>query len=240
MQFTDLEASASSAAASTRGRGRRQRLTISLVALAFCGLSATGCKRIVTYAVDRALGDDAGLDLSASGESTGGGSAGGDMCKLVTDAEVQTATGKKVINHQGSDSSCGWALGGALGSADEATPSGNVQMNIIGELSAKVIPAVGEQKAVTGVGNKAEWSGGMAPTLRVHIKGGNVMMFMIVDPSAMMKNSGFTEKAMPGAITEKGPDGKEHVVSGTSAVNMEYPEVEKEAIAIAKIAVSRY
>lgn len=213
---------------------------MSLAALALCGLGATGCKRIVSYAVDRALGDDAGLDLSAGGGSSGGGSTGGDMCKLVTDAEVQAATGKKVISHQGDDSTCGWVLGGTPGSAEEDTPSGNVQMNIIGELSAKVIPVLGEQKAISGLGNKAEWSGGMAPTLRVHVKGGNVMMFMIVDPASMMKNTGITEKALPGAVTEKGPDGKEHVVSGTSAVNMEYPEVEKEAIAIAKIAVSRY
>ncbi|MEO8799426.1 MAG: hypothetical protein ABI551_16160, partial [Polyangiaceae bacterium] len=143
-------------------------------------------------------------------------------------------------SHQGDDHSCGWVLGGTPGSANEANPSGNVQMNILGELSAKVIPVLGEQKAIAGVGNKAEWSGGMAPTLRVHVKGGNVMIFMIVDPSAMMKNSGVTEKAMPGAITAKGPDGKEHVVSGTSGVNMENPAVENEAVAIAKIAVSRY
>ena len=63
---------------------------------------------------------------------------------------------------------------------------------------------------------------------------------MVVDPTAMMMNPGITEKALPGAKTEKGPDGKEHVVSGTSAVNMENGELEKWAVAIAKIAVSRY
>ncbi|MEO8800818.1 MAG: hypothetical protein ABI551_23205, partial [Polyangiaceae bacterium] len=74
----------------------------------------------MSYAVDRALGDDAGLDLSAGGESTGGGSTGGDMCKLVTDAEIETATGKKVVSHQGDDHSCGWVLAGPAGSANDA------------------------------------------------------------------------------------------------------------------------
>ena len=187
-----------------------------------------GCKRIVTYAIDKELGDDGGLAaLESSGSGTGGGTGTTDVCKLITNAEVEAASGKKVIKSEPmSDDGCGWVLAGP----DGTTPSGNITLQIMPELAAKVIPVIGQQKAITGLGDKAEWSGGMAPNLRVH-KNGKVLNFLLVDPSAMMKNPGFSEK----------PVGKQTATGGgDTLVNMEYPELEKTAITLAKDALARY
>lgn len=196
--------------------------------LVLSALAATGCKRIVTYAIDKELGDDGGLAaLESSGSGSGGGTGTADVCKLITTAEVEAASGKKVIKSEPmSDDGCGWVLAGP----DGTTPSGNITLQILPELAAKVIPVIGEQKAITGLGDKAEWSGGMAPNLRVH-KNGKVLNFLLVDPSAMMKNPGITEK----------PVGKQTATGGgDSVVNMEYPELEKTAVTLAKDALARY
>lgn len=194
-----------------------------------CSLSM-GCKRIVSYAVDRALGDDAGIDLSSGGGSaSSGGGTGGDVCKLVTNAEIEAASGKKVGKAEGSDDRCDWTLTGGSGIKGEDGTSGSISLQIASETTMKIIPVLGEQKAIPGLGDKAEWSGGMAPNLRIH-KSGKVLNFMFVDPSAMMANPGITEK----------PVGKQTATGGDSVVNMEYPELEKEAIAIGKAAMSRY
>ena len=209
-------------------------------AFLFCGLvlsafAASGCRRIVTYAIDKELGDDGGLAALESSGSTGSsggssGSSGGkgaDVCKLITTAEVESASGKKVIKvDDTSDEMCGWVLAGP----DGTTPSGNISLQILPEFAAKVIPVLGQQKEITGLGDKAEWSGGMAPNLRVH-KNGKVLNFLLVDPSAMMKNPGITEK----------PVGKQTATGGgDTQVNMEYPELEKTAVTLAKDALARY
>ncbi|MGH7685031.1 MAG: hypothetical protein ACREMT_11850, partial [Vulcanimicrobiaceae bacterium] len=189
-------------------------------------LTTTGCKRIATYAIDKELGDDGGLAALESSGSTGSTGSTKDPCKLITQAEVEAASGKKVIKADPmADNGCGWVLAGP----DGTTPSGNITMQILPELAAKVIPMFGEQKPISGLGDKAEWVGGLAPTLRVHTKG-NVLNFMLVDPSAMMKNPGITEK----------PVGPQTTTGGNSAVNMEYPDLEKTAIALAKDALARY
>ncbi len=202
-------------------------------ALLTLGLAAGalgGCKRIVTYAIDKELGDDAGLsslESTGSGSSSGGGSGATDVCKLITQAEVESASGKKVIKSDPmGDDGCGWVIAGP----DGKTPSGNITLQIMPELAAKIIPTLGTPKAIPGLGDKAEWTGGMAPNLRVH-KNGKVLNFLLVDPSAMMANPGITEK----------PVGKQTATGGgNSLVNMEYPELEKTAIQLAKDALARY
>jgi hypothetical protein len=179
-----------------------------------------GCSKIAGWAIDKAIGDDAGLAEEALAGGGSSGSSTKNVCDLVTDAEIEAASGKKVLSHDtGGTDACGWALG--VG----GQPSGNVNLQIVPELALKVIPALGAQKDIPGLGNKAEWSGGMAPNLRIHVKNGQVLNFLFVDPQAMMKNPGFSEKKID---------------NNNTAVNMEYPELEKEAIAIGKAAVSRY
>jgi hypothetical protein len=184
-----------------------------------------GCSKIAGWAIDKAIGDDAGLaeQALAGGGSTGPASTT-KVCDLVTDAEIEAASGKKLISKDdhGSDS-CGWSVS-ATGKEDQAT-MGVINLQILPELGMKIMPVLGQQKDIPGLGNKAEWSGGMAPNLRIHVKNGQVMNFMFVDPSQMMKNPGFSEKKID---------------NNNSVTNMEYPELEKEAIAIGKAAVSRY
>jgi hypothetical protein len=200
-----------------------------LVLIASCTtlvVSLAGCKRIVTYAVERALGDDGGA-VASSG-------TGVAPCKLITDAEVEAASGRKVLKSDGTDDTCTWTLGGGSGVKAEDGSSGSVALQIAPELAMKMVPVLGEQKAIPGLGDHAEWSGGMAPNLRVH-KGGKVLNFLLVDPTLMMKNPGITEKPAGGTKSlGKGTTG------GDTLVNMEYPELEKEAIALAKAALSRY
>lgn len=206
---------------------RTSGLFRSSAAIAVVGLllPSLGCSKIAGWAIDKAIGDDAGLAESAlSGGGGSGSSSTKKACDLVTDAEVEAASGKKIVTkNDGGGDSCGWALS-ATGKEDPSS-MGSISMQILPELSMKVIPILGEQKAIPGVGNKAEWSGGMAPNLRVHVRGGQVINFLFVDPQMMMKNTGITEKK---------------INENNTAVNMEYPELEKEAIAIGKAAASRY
>lgn len=185
-------------------------------------------------ALDRALGGDGGTELLSSGSSSGSDSA----CRLLTDADVEAASGRKVMKHEGNGDSCGWVLA-ASGTtiAGQAAPAGNISLQIISELALKIIPVLGEQKAIPGLGDKAEWSGGMAPNLRVHVKGGKVLNFMFVDPALMMKNPGITETPVKSHTTKMAGGS---MTETTTAVNMEYPELEKEAIALGKAAVARY
>ena len=198
-------------------------------------LATTGCKRLVSYAIDKELGDDAGLSALESSGST----SKTDVCKLLTTAEVEAATGQKVMKVDASgDSSCGWVLSGGSGPKSPDGMTGNISLQIAPELAMKIVPMFGEPKVITGLGDKAEWVGGMAPNLRVH-KGGQVLNFLIVDPGGMLKNPGITEKPIATAAPKKLSDGT--TVSGTtSEVNMEYPELEKEAVTLAKDALTRY
>ena len=199
----------------------RSALLFPLASCAALLVCVAGCKRIATYAVERALGDDGGA-VPSSGTTVA-------ACKLITNAEVEAASGKKVLKAEGSDESCTWTLTGGAGVTAEDGTTGSIALQIAPELAMKVVPVLGEQKAISGLGDKAEWSGGMAPNLRVH-KGGKVLNFLLVDPGLMMKNPGFTEKPAGGA---KG-------ASKDTLVNMEYPELEREAIALAKAALARY
>jgi hypothetical protein len=182
-----------------------------------------GCSKIAGWAIDKAIGDDAGLAEEAL---AGGGSTTTStkkVCDLITDAEVEAASGKKILKKEdGGSDSCTWTLSGGL--AQDGSGA-SIALQVIPELALKVIPVLGEQKAIPGLGTKAEWSGGMAPNLRVHMKDGKVLNFLLVDPQLMMKNTGITEKKID---------------NNTSAVNMEYPELEKEAIALGKAAAGRY
>ena len=182
-----------------------------------------GCSKIAGWALDKAIGDDAGLAEEAL---AGGGASASTkkVCDLVTDAEIEAASGKKIVSKDDRGAtSCAWALS-ATGKPDQAS-MGNISLQVATELEMKVIPTFGAQKAIAGVGNKAEWTGGMAPNLRVHVKGDTVLNFLFVDPQAMMKNTGITETKID---------------NNNSAVNMEYPELEKEAVAIGKAAAGRY
>ncbi|MEO8874141.1 MAG: hypothetical protein ABI461_01025, partial [Polyangiaceae bacterium] len=58
-------------------------------------LSAMGCSKIFSYAVDRAMGDDASVtEALTSGSGSGSGK---NACDLVTDAEIEAASGKKIV-----------------------------------------------------------------------------------------------------------------------------------------------
>jgi hypothetical protein len=211
---------------SFRARARRSALAISLI-FPLCS-PLFGCSKIAGWAIDKAIGDDAGLaeEALAGGGSSSGPASTTKVCDLVTDAEIEAASGKKIISKTPSDDSCGWGLS-TTGQHTESDPLsiGSVNLQIANELEMKVIPVAGAQKDIPGLGNKAEWSGGMAPNLRIHVKNGKVLYFLFVDPGQMMKNTGITEKKID---------------NNNSLVNMEYPELEKEAIAIGKAAVSRY
>jgi hypothetical protein len=184
-----------------------------------------GCSKIAGWAIDKAIGDDAGLaeQALAGGGSSSGSASTTNLCDLVTDAEIEAATGKKLVNKGASDGMCAWGVS-ATGKEDMAT-AGTINLQVLNELEMKIIPVAGAQKDIPGVGNKAEWSGGMAPNLRVHVKNGKVLNFMFIDPGMMMKNTGVTEQKID---------------KNNSVVNMEYPELEKEAIAIGKAAAGRY
>lgn len=188
-------------------------------------LPLTGCSKIAGWAIDKAIGDDAGLAEEALAGGGGTGTASTKkVCDLVTDAEVEAASGKKIVKKDdGGTDSCSWALS-ATGKEDQAS-MGSINLQIVPEIAMKVIPVLGQQTDVPGLGAKAEWNGGMAPNLRIHVKNGQVMNFLFVDPQTMMKNPGFSEKKID---------------KNTTAVNMDYPELEKEAIAIGKAAVGRY
>ncbi|MEO8876216.1 MAG: hypothetical protein ABI461_11560, partial [Polyangiaceae bacterium] len=186
--------------------------------------TAMGCSKIFSYAVDRAMGDDASITEALTSSSGSGSGSGKDVCDLVTDAEIEAASGKKIVHKDnGGEDSCGWALS-ATGKEDQASMA-NIKLQILPELSMKIIPILGKQTSIPGIGDKAEWSGGAAPNLRVHVKGGKVLNFMFVDLQAMMKNPGITEKEIGGNNTR---------------IDMDYPELEKEAIALGKAAVGRY
>lgn len=178
-----------------------------------------GCRKLATIALDHET--DGGFSQVTGG--SGDGKKGGKACDLVTDAEIEAASGKKITKKEGSGDSCSWALQGAAGGPGNGM--GSISLQIIGEAPLKIIPTFGQSYPVTGVGNSAEWYGGMAPNLRVHVKNGMVLNFLFVDPGAMMKAPGISEKKID---------------KNTSAVNMEYPELEKEAVAIGKAAASRY
>ncbi|MEO7112089.1 MAG: hypothetical protein ABI183_16720 [Polyangiaceae bacterium] len=202
---------------------RRSAFAIAIV----CPLSFPlfGCSKIAGWAIDKAIGDDAGLAEEAlAGGSSSGPASTTKVCDLVTDAEIEAATGRKLVNKGASDdSTCAWGVS-ANGKEDLATAA-TINLQILNELEMKIIPVAGAQKDIPGLGNKAEWSGGMAPNLRVHVKNGKVLNFMFIDPGLMMKNTGITEKKID---------------NNNSVVNMEYPELEKEAIAIGKAAAGRY
>jgi hypothetical protein len=186
-----------------------------------------GCSKIAGWAIDKAIGDDAGLaeEALAGGGSSSGPASTTKVCDLVTDAEIEAATGRKLVTKKGTDdSTCGWSVS-ASGKDDDTATMGVINLQILNELEMKIIPVAGAQKDIPGLGNKAEWSGGMAPNLRVHVKNGKVMNFMFIDPGTMMKNTGVTETKID---------------KNNSAVNMEYPELEKQAIAIGKAAAGRY
>lgn len=191
----------------------RPRLALAIVFI----LSATGCRKLATIALDHET--DGGFSQATGG----GGSAkgGAKACDLLTNAEVEAASGKKVTKRDGGDDQCSWELSGGPGGASGA----NVSLQIISEAAIKMIPSFGQQTAVPGVGNSATWTGGMAPNLRVHVKNGMVINFLFVDPQLMMKNPGITEKK---------------VDKNNSLVNMEYPELEKEAVTLGKAAAARY
>jgi hypothetical protein len=181
-----------------------------------------GCSKIAGWAIDKAIGDDAGLAEEALAGGSGPASTV-KVCDLVTNAEIEAASGKKVLKRDdGGTETCSWTLSGGIA---EDGSGASIALQVVPELALKVVPILGEQKAIPGLGNKAEWSGGMAPNLRIHVKGNKVLNFLLVDPQAMMKNTGITEKKID---------------NNTTAVNMEYPELEKEAIAIGKAAVGRY
>jgi hypothetical protein len=195
-----------------------------------------GCRKLASMALDRALGSDGGSELLSGAASTGHV----DACALVTVAEIEAASGKKVQKTDPGDNTCGWALigptSGAGGIAAMAGNNASISLQIVPEVAMKIIPVLGAQKAIPGLGDHAEWSGGMAPNLRVHVKGGQVLNFLFVDPELMMKNPGITETPVKRATT-KTPSGTS--TTTVSAVNMEYPELEKEAVAIARAAVGR-
>jgi hypothetical protein len=194
---------------------------VALGALAFASVFPLfGCSKIAGWAIDKAIGDDAGLAEQALSGGMTGTTSTKNVCDLVTDAEVEAASGKKVLSHDnGGVNSCGWVLGvGGQG-------SGNVTLSVLTETEMKVIPMFGQPVDVPNLGNKAEWVGNMAPNLRIHVKNGQVLNLLLVDPQAMMKNTGIKTTKI-----DKNDD----------AVNMEYPELEKEAIAIGKAAVGRF
>ncbi len=182
-----------------------------------------GCSKIAGWAIDKAIGDDAGIAEEALAGGGSGSTSTKKACDLITDAEVEAASGKKILKKDdGGSDSCGWTLSGGI--AQDGSGA-SISLQVVPELALKVIPVLGAQKDIPGLGSKAEWSGGMAPNLRVHMKDGKVLNFLLVDPALMMKNTGITEKKID---------------NNNSAVNMEYPELEKEAIALGKAAAGRY
>ncbi len=148
-------------------------------------------------------------------------------CDLVTDDEMSRAVGTKVEAHQGGKSSCDWTFadGGATRS---------VHMAILTPLEAKIIPQLGKPEAVSGLGDRAEWSGGFAPQLRV-FKGDQVLHLMIADTAPKV----VLQEGQPHVVKkERNAQGGETTLS-TTEETMDFPEIRMKSIFVAKIALGR-